>query len=201
MTRPNGTGRPAPRPLSVLRDDRGPGSGTGTGIEPHRRGDVEPFPRGGVPAGEVDALRARLGERTADLRRLRSEFDGYRRRTHRDRRAVGEIAVANVLTGLLPVLDAIEQAHRYGEVTGGFRHVAGVLEAELAALGLRSYGAPGDPFDPAVHEAVTCVRSGGVERPTCTRILCSGYRVGDRLLRPARVEVTAPVPEGPRDGR
>jgi molecular chaperone GrpE len=100
--------------------------------------------------------------------------------------------VANVLGGLLPVLDAIDQARKQGEVTGGFQRVVEVLEAELAALGLRSFGTPGDPFDPALYEAVSCTRSDRVERPTCTAILRPGYRVGDQLLRPAQAEVTEP---------
>ncbi|MEU9059694.1 nucleotide exchange factor GrpE [Streptomyces sp. NPDC048430] len=98
-------------------------------------------------------------------------------------RAVGEIAVVNVLASLLPVLDAIDQARKPGQVTGGF---------QLGALGLRSVGTAGDPFDPAVHEAVSCTRSDHVEQATCTAILRPGYLVGDQLLRPAQAEVTEP---------
>jgi molecular chaperone GrpE len=71
--------------------------------------------------------------------------------------------------------------------------VTEVLERELAALGLRSFGTAGEPFDPAVHEAVSCACSAGVRQPTCAVVLRPGYRVGDRLLRPAQVEVAEPV--------
>ncbi|HLL35046.1 MAG TPA: nucleotide exchange factor GrpE [Streptomyces sp.] len=210
MTRAHSTGRPGDRPLSVVRENgrRGPGDGLergrgngpqrgpGSSLEPRRPGPVEPAPRTDAAApGEADVLRARLRERTADLQRLRSEFDNYRARVRRDRRAVGEVAVANVLAGLLPVLDAIDEARAQGEVTGGFRRVAEVLERELAALGLRSFGTPGEPFDPAVHEAVSCTRSDRVERPVCAVILRPGYRVGDQLLRPAQAEVAEPAAE------
>ena len=194
MTRPSDTHRPGRKPLTLIHDDRR--RDPGTSLEPRRRGDVEPARHTDPADGEVDALRAQLRELTADLRRVTSEFDSYRKRVVRDRRAVGEIAVANVLTGLLPVLDAIDQARRHGEVTGGFRRVTEVLEEELAALGLRSFGAVGDPFDPAWHEAVSCTHSDHVEQPTCTAILRPGYRVGDQLLRPAQAEVTEP-PAGP----
>lgn len=190
MTRARDTDGPGQRTLSIVRDDRR--RDPGTSLELRRRGDVAPAPRPDAAAAEADFLREQLRERTADLRRVKSEYDTYRKRVRRDRRAVGEIAVANVLTGLLPVLDAIDQARRQGEVTGGFRRVADLLEAELASLGLRSFGTAGDPFDPALHEAVSCVRSDHVERPTCTTILRPGYRVGDQLLRPAQAEVAQP---------
>jgi molecular chaperone GrpE len=174
-------------PLALVRGPRHGGPGT---LEPRPRGDVERARPG--QGRQIAALRAELRERTADLQRIKAEYDNYRRRVHRDRRALGEIAVANVLTGLLPVLDAVTEARRHGEVTDGLRAVAGVLEPQLAALGLESFGAPGDPFDPTVHEALSCVRTDRVDRLTCAAVLRPGYRVGDRLLRPAQVEVAAP---------
>ncbi|GAA2736501.1 nucleotide exchange factor GrpE [Streptomyces nogalater] len=190
MTGTSGTERRRGPSLSVVGDTRR--RDPGTSLEPRRRGDVEPARQPAAPSGEAAALRARLRECTADLRRVQAEFDNYRRRVGRDRLAVREIAVANVLTGLLPVLDAIGQARGHGEVTGGFRRVTEVLESELAALGLRSFGTAGDPFDPTRHEAVSCTYSADVRQPTCTVVLRPGYRVGDQLLRPAQVEVAEP---------
>ena len=191
MTRANDVPRPGRHSLTVIQDQRRREAGT---LEPRRRGEMEPAwrPAGAAAPDETGALRARLRERTADLQRIQAEYGNYRRRVRRDRLAVGEIAVANVLAGLLPVLDAIDQARRQGEVTGGFQRVADVLEAELATLGLESFGAVGDPFDPTLHEAVSYTRTDRVERPTCTAILRPGYRVGDRLLRPAAAEVAEP---------
>ncbi|TQE20899.1 nucleotide exchange factor GrpE [Streptomyces ipomoeae] len=191
MTGPSDTRRSGEHRLSIVRDDRR--RDPGTSLEPRRRGDVEPARQADVAAGEADVLRSKLRERTAELQRVQSEYDSYRRRVHRDRRTVGGIAVANVLAGLLPVLDAIDQAHKQGEVTGGFQRVTDVLETELAALGLRSFGTAGDAFDPTVHEAVSCTPSDQVEQPTCTAILRPGYRVGDQLLRPAQAEVAVPT--------
>src|SRR5579863_2678110 len=62
-----------------------------------------------------------LAERTADLQRLQAEYANYRKRVDRDRVAVKEQAVATVLAGLLPVLDAIGQAREHGELSGGFK--------------------------------------------------------------------------------
>lgn len=190
MTRPSGTQCPGEHSLSLIGDNRR--RNPGTSLEPRRRGDIEPAPQAQADSGAAAVLRVRLRECAADLRRVKSEYDNYRRRARRDRRAVGEIAVANVLTRFLPVLDAIDQARRHGEVTGGFQRVAEILETELAALGLRSFGTAGDPFDPAVHEAVSCTCSDHAEQPTVTTVLRPGYLVGDQLLRPAQAEIAQP---------
>ncbi|MGW1504318.1 nucleotide exchange factor GrpE [Streptomyces mirabilis] len=190
MTRPSDTHRHGQRPLSIVRgsQQRDPGKN----LEPRRQGDIAPAPQTDSAVGEANILRTQLRECAAELQRVISEYDNYRKRVSRDRQAVGETAVANVLAGLLPVLDAIDQARKHGEVTDGFQRVAEVLEAALAALGLRSFGTSGDPFDPALYEAVSCTRSDRVERPACTAILRPGYRVGGRLLRPAQADVTEP---------
>ncbi|MET9962278.1 nucleotide exchange factor GrpE [Streptomyces sp. NPDC006326] len=147
----------------------------------------------------AERLESALAERTADLQQVKAEYDNYRKRIRRDRLAVREAAVANVLTGMLPVLDAIDEARAQGEVTGGFRSVARLLEAQLASLGLQSVGEPGEPFDPRVHEAATCTTAAGTTSPVCTEVLRAGYRVGAHLLRPAQVAVTGPPdrPVGP----
>jgi molecular chaperone GrpE len=143
-------------------------------------------------------LAAQLAERTADLQRLQAEYANYRKRVDRDRAAVREQAVAGTLAGLLPVLDAIDQAREHGELSGGFKSVADSLQAALSRLGLMTYGEKGDPFDPKVHEALTHTYSSDVTEVTCAEILQPGYKVGDRILRPARVAVAEPAtgPDG-----
>lgn len=171
---------PGPLPPRTAEGEEGPGRESGGGRDAER------------PASPTAALGAELRERTADLQRLKAEFDNYRKRVHRDRQAVGEIAVANVLSRLLPVLDSLAEAGEQGEVTGGFRRIAESLEAELAALGLAPVGAAGAPFDPRIHEAVTYTRDEKLDRALCTEVLRQGYRVGDQLLRPTQVAVTGP---------
>ncbi len=143
-------------------------------------------------------LQAQLAERTADLQRLQAEYANYRKRVDRDRAAVKEQAVASTLAGLLPVLDAINQAGEHGELTGGFKSVADSLQAALSRLGLVTYGEKGDAFDPKIHEALINSYSSDVTEDTCVEILQPGYQVGDRILRPARVAVAAPAtgPDG-----
>ena len=151
--------------------------------------------KGGKPA--VD-LAAQLTERTADLQRLQAEYANYRKRVDRDRAAVREQAVASALAGLLPVLDAIDQAREHGELSGGFKSVADSLQAALGRLGLVTYGEKGDPFDPKIHEALIHSYSPDVTEDTCVEILQPGYKVGERILRAARVAVAEPAtgPDG-----
>jgi molecular chaperone GrpE len=164
-------------------------------------GQASPADVGGQ-ASKADRQRAdadaRLAERTADLQRLQAEYANYRKRVDRDRAAVREQAVASTLAGLLPALDAIDQAREHGELSGGFKSVADSLQAALGRLGLVVYGETGDAFDPKIHEALTHTYSPDVTEDTCVEILQPGYKVGDRILRAARVAVAEPAtgPDG-----
>lgn len=133
-----------------------------------------------------------VAELTADLQRITAEYANYRKRVDRDRVAVREQAVANVLSELLPMLDDIGRARDHGELTGGFKQVAESLESAVSKLGLVRYGEKGDPFDPNIHEALTHMYSPDVTETTCVEIFQPGYKVGERTLRPARVVVAEP---------
>lgn len=143
---------------------------------------------------QLDQVRTALSERTADLQRLQAEYQNYRRRVERDRIAVKEIAIANLLTELLPVLDDIGRAREHGELVGGFKSVAESLETVAAKMGLQQFGKEGEPFDPTIHEALMHSYAPDVTETTCVAILQPGYRIGERTIRPARVAVAEPQP-------
>jgi molecular chaperone GrpE len=151
-----------------------------------------------VESAQLSKLQGQLAERTADLQRLQAEYANYRKRVQRDQVTVREHAVAGTLLELLPVLDAIGQARDHGELSGGFKSVADSLQAVTGKLGLVSYGQRGDAFDPKIHEALTYIDSADVTEDTCVDIFQPGYKVGERILRPARVAVAAPAtgPDG-----
>ncbi|CAL2059856.1 MULTISPECIES: nucleotide exchange factor GrpE [Streptomyces] len=142
-------------------------------------------------------LRCLVRERTADLQRVKAEYDNYRKRVRRDRAAVREIAAANILRTLLPVLDAVERTCAHEPLTPGLADIADTLRTQLGALGLEPLGQEGEPFDPARHEALVHHVAPDTRQLTCTRILRSGYRAGPLLLRPAAVEVTGPPTDRP----
>lgn len=154
-------------------------------------GDTDPSV--GLTA-QLDQVRTALGERTADLQRLQAEYQNYRRRVERDRVTVKEIAVANLLSELLPVLDDVGRAREHGELVGGFKSVAESLETTVAKLGLQQFGKEGEPFDPTIHEALMHSYAPDVTETTCVAILQPGYRIGERTIRPARVAVAEPQP-------
>ncbi|HYJ77948.1 MAG TPA: nucleotide exchange factor GrpE [Actinomycetes bacterium] len=185
----------------VIRDKRRLDPVTGQVREPAAPAGSAPAGPSGDPAAEAagasegpadDETATALAERTADLQRLQAEYANYRRRVDRDREVVRETAVANVLSNLLPVLDDIGRARDHGELEGGFKSVGEALEQMVERLGLERYGAAGDPFDPVVHEALTHAHSPDVTVPTCVEVFQPGYRLGDRIVRPARVAVADP---------
>jgi molecular chaperone GrpE len=141
---------------------------------------------------EPSQAEVQLAERTADLQRLQAEYVNYKRRVDRDREATRQASVASVLTSLLPVLDDIGRAREHEELTGGFKAVAESLERTVTSLGLVAFGAVGDAFDPRIHEALMHTYSSDVEGPVCVAVLQVGYRLGDRIVRPARVAVAEP---------
>jgi molecular chaperone GrpE len=169
------------------------GAPGGSGPGGSRPGDGAPGP-GPAQPGSPDggALAAQLAERTADLQRVHAEYANYRKRVERDRLAVREQALANVLSSLLPVLDDIGRAREHGDLNGAFKSVGESLETIAAKLGLESFGEPGEPFDPLVHEALMHSYSPDVTEPTAVQILQPGYKVGERIIRPARVAVAEP---------
>ncbi len=140
--------------------------------------------------GAASALAA---ERLADLQRLQAEYVNYRKRVDRDRSVARDQAVAGMIESLLPVLDDLELARQHGDLEGGpFASIADKLEAVLGRHGLARYGQTGEEFDPGVHEALMHAQSDDVTVSTVSQVLQPGYTVNGKVLRAARVAVTAP---------
>ncbi|MET0839446.1 MAG: nucleotide exchange factor GrpE [Marmoricola sp.] len=154
--------------------------------------EVEGAPVDEAASDELVLAQTELAERTLDLQRLQAEFLNYKRRVDRDRELVKQNAVFSVLTGMLPVLDDIDRAREHGELEGGFKAVADSLERTVTALGLTKFGAKGDEFDPNVHEALMHGHSPDVTTTTVDVVAHAGYRIGDRVVRAAKVTVLDP---------
>jgi molecular chaperone GrpE len=182
----------------IIRDKRRVDPATGEVRESARAdfaGVAEP-----VGDARIAELAAQLDERTTDLQRVSAEFANYKKRVERDRQVVAEQSLFTVLLGLLPVLDDVDRAHDHGELEGGIKSITDNLEMTLRKLGLVRFGEPGEPFDPNVHEALTHGYSPDVTQQTCAEVFQPGYRLGERILRPARVAVVEPdQPEEPVD--
>ncbi|MFY9332035.1 MAG: nucleotide exchange factor GrpE [Candidatus Nanopelagicales bacterium] len=138
---------------------------------------------------DLDEAESKVAELTDDLRRVHAEYANYRKRIDREREALRSSVIGSTLSELLPVLDDIERAREHGELDGAFKTVSENLEQIVARLGLETFGAPEDIFDPQLHEALTSEDRDGLSEPIVVSVYQPGYRHGDRVLRPARVAV------------
>lgn len=140
-------------------------------------------------AAEPDAIDREL-EIFQDLQRLQADFVNYRARVERDRGVERQLAVAETLKAFLPVLDDLDRAQAHGDLNDGpMVAIAQKLRAAGEKLGLSVFGEKGDKFDPEIHEALVRNVSAAVTEPTVADVIERGYKVGERLLRPAKVAV------------
>ncbi|MEO7628514.1 MAG: nucleotide exchange factor GrpE [Nocardioides sp.] len=159
-------------------------------LEPQDVAEVE-GEFGGQPAPSADD---QLAERTADLQRLQAEFLNYKRRVDRDRALIADNATYKVLQPIIEVLDTIDRAREHDELDGGFKAVAEQLERIVSGLGLTRFGAPGDAFDPTLHEALSHMGTDPeVEVVTAKVVAKAGYKINDRVVRAAQVLVVDPA--------
>ena len=142
----------------------------------------------------LQALEAERDEYLNDLQRVAAEFENYRKRAAREQADFATRATERLVQELLPVLDDLERAleaaaaHEEAKLEEGVQLVQRALAAALKREGLVEIAADG-PFDPHVHEALLSRLVEDAEPGTVLAVLQKGYRLGDRVLRPARVIV------------
>lgn len=138
----------------------------------------------------------RAAEHLADLQRLQAEYINYKRRVDRDRDRQKDVVIAGVIDSMLPVLDDIHFARQHGELESGpFAKIAEKLEGVLSRYGVERYGQPGETFDPNVHDAamhLDAELAPGTTETTVVQVMQPGYRVNERVIRPALVAVADP---------
>jgi len=178
----------------IIRDKRriDPTTGQQRGPDPETAAGGASVPPPAAGSEQVVELEQAVAERTADLQRLQAEYANYRKRVERDRAMVRDIATADVLVSMLPIVDDIDRARAHGDLTGAFKAVADQFDTALTKLGLEAFAEVGDLFDPAQHEAVLHSESDAVDAPTVTTVMRRGYKFADRLVRPAMVGVSEP---------
>jgi molecular chaperone GrpE len=130
-------------------------------------------------------------ESLAALQRCQADFANYRKRTEHEAASRADAATGDLVRVILPVLDALDLAQEHGDGDGSsLEPVLRLLVDSLAAAGLTRLGAPGDPFDPTVHDAVEhIILDDPAPGSTVVQVLRSGYRWRSTLLRPAMVSV------------
>jgi molecular chaperone GrpE len=144
-------------------------------------------------AAELQKLKAERDSLLDRLARAQAEFENVRRRASKEQQDFRDYAAADSIKALLPVIDSFERALQVksdpGDFRGGVELIYKQLQDALAKLGVRAIPAKGEPFDPRVHEAIEMVETSDAPDHEVLEELQRGYKIKDRLLRPAMVKV------------
>ena len=165
--------------------------------------EFESAPEG---AGSTDPLDQELADRVdetgpiskeaellADLQRLQAEFVNFKARVERDRDVARNAAIAEVIRAFLPAFDDLALAESHGDLEGSpFLAVLNKLRNGGDKFGLVAYGAKGEKFDPEIHNALIQTPNADVTETVIADVVSPGYKLGDRLIRPAMVAVYIP---------
>ena len=164
------------------------------------RGDPSAAPSEGraeSDAGELDSMREKY------LRAL-ADYDNYRKRVERERGETARAALAEPLRQFLGVVDNLDRALKSGgsfdDLRSGVEMILRQTTDVLRRFGVEEVAALGEPFDPAIHEAVIRYEDSEVDQPRVSEEFQKGYRYQGRLLRPAMVKVAVPAEQGGSHG-
>jgi len=147
------------------------------------------------PPAEQDALQKERDDLYDRLLRKTAEFDNFRKRVERDRKEMIEWAAADVLNDLLSIVDDFDRALAADAPPEAQAYKAGLelINRQLAELlkkrGVTTVDAIGADFDPRLHQAVAYEEAAGAREGEVVGVMAKGYKLGDRLLRPALVKV------------
>ncbi len=155
-------------------------------------------------AVDIEALTAKAGkadEYLALAQRTQADFENYRKRAARDAAVAQDRGVAKLAKELLPAVDNLDRALQAAETHGngqgddtlasGIKLVHADVIAALARVGIEGFSPEGEPFDPQHHEAIAQLPVEGASTGTIVEVYQRGYRLGETVLRPARVVVAA----------
>ncbi|WP_028245824.1 nucleotide exchange factor GrpE [Pseudoclavibacter soli] len=151
-------------------------------------GEAADAAEGAQPASREDKL-------LDELQRLAAEYKNYRARTEAQAVIERQRAAGETAKRLFPVFDDLDRAEQAGDLAEGsaFATIASKLRGVAEGLGLERFGAKGEPFDPKVHEAVLQQPNPDVTELVIGEVVTPGYRIGETLLRAAKVVVFAPA--------
>ncbi|WIE79532.1 nucleotide exchange factor GrpE [Curtobacterium sp. MCSS17_016] len=135
-----------------------------------------------------------VAEMRADMLRAQAELVNFRKRVERDREANREVAIAEVVRALLPALDDLTRAEAHGDLAEGPMQVIGQkIRGGFEKFKLVQIGEKGEAFDPNIHEAIVQLPTPGATGQTVADVVEPGYKLGERVLRAAKVAVAVPA--------
>jgi molecular chaperone GrpE len=141
-----------------------------------------------------DTDRDLVAEMRTDMLRAQAELVNFRKRVERDREANRDVVVAEVIRALLPALDDLTRAEAHGDLTEGpMQVIAQKIRGGFDRFGLVQIGEKGETFDPNVHEALVQLPTPDATSQTVADVIEPGYKLGERVLRAAKVAVAVPA--------
>ena len=141
---------------------------------------------------QLEAKQAELDELNDKYLRMAAEYDNFRRRSAKEREGVYTEAYGDAIAQVLPIIDNMERAALYSDAQKVAEGVAMTLKAFadiLAKMGIESFGAAGDEFDPTLHNAVMHVEDESLGENVIKEVFQKGYKKGDKVIRYAMVIV------------
>ena len=126
------------------------------------------------------------------LQRERAEFINFRNRSQKEQERFRQHGIIDVLTALLPALDDIDRIREHSEMDGSFKAVSAKIDKAFEKFGVEKFGEKGEDFDPTRHDAILHKPDPQAEKETVDTVVEAGYRIGDRVIRAARVVVASP---------
>lgn len=126
------------------------------------------------------------------LQRERAEFINFRNRSAKEQDRFRQHGIIDVLTALLPALDDIDRIREHSEMDDSFKAVATKIDKAFAKFGVEKFGEKGEDFDPTKHDAVLHRPDPDATKETVDAVVEAGYRMGERVIRAARVVVSSP---------
>ena len=126
------------------------------------------------------------------LQRERAEFINFRNRSQKEQERFRQHGIIDVLTALLPALDDIDRIREHSEMDESFKAVSAKIDTAFEKFGVEKFGEKGEDFDPTKHDAILHKPDPQAEKETVDTVVEAGYRIGDRVIRAARVVVASP---------
>ena len=126
------------------------------------------------------------------LQRERAEFINFRNRSQKEQERFRQHGIIDVLTALLPALDDIDRIREHSEMDESFKAVSAKIDKAFEKFGVEKFGKKGEDFDPTKHDAILHKPDPQAEKETVDTVVEAGYRIGDRVIRAARVVVASP---------
>ena len=170
------------------------------GVRREQPADEAAAPEEGEEADSEDGKLTPLGQAKKEaaedleaMQRERAEFINYRNRTKKDMERARQQGIIDVLAAELPALDDIDRIREHGgEMDESFQAVAAKIDKAFEKFGVEKFGVKGEDLDPTRHDAILHKPDPQAEKATVDTVVEAGYRIGDRVIRAARVVVASP---------